>query len=253
MKALTDLITSSLPDLFTGNSPRVKLSIMSDLFEVDPSSADGMASEPRPDDRIDTFPFDPAAPIGPYTLTQPPYPGPRLVGLTTEIGDRIHLKENEAIWDDVDSRTFNLALHANRELTGVTAVQVVYGVTSIFTKVKGAGTVIIKMDSTTPEDLEKAAALVLAVVELNRQHLIDVSTRTYGAGDYGAAIQLKTLIILKEASVSTSQRVMTVKADIEFKATRALREDEGKAIVRIRTPGRPLDPDRPVDIHIDVP
>jgi hypothetical protein len=47
-------------------------------------------------------------------------------------------------------------------------------------------------------------------------------------------------------------RLLLVRAELELKASRALREDEGMPIERILTPGRPPDPDRPIDVHIDV-
>ena len=48
------------------------------------------------------------------------------------------------------------------------------------------------------------------------------------------------------------QRLLTVLAEMELKASRALGADEGRPIVRIRTPGRPVDPSRPVDVQFDV-
>ena len=85
-------------------------------FGVDPNSADAIASEPRPDDQLDQFPFNPAGiifdPADPgydpgalprFTLSKPPYPGPRRVRLLTGAGDRIPLRESEVVWDEVDT------------------------------------------------------------------------------------------------------------------------------------------------------
>jgi hypothetical protein len=47
-------------------------------------------------------------------------------------------------------------------------------------------------------------------------------------------------------------RLLLLRAELELKASRALGEDEGIPIERILTPGRPLDPARPIDVHIDV-
>ena len=106
-EALEELIVEALPGLFGGASPAVELEISSDLFEIDPASTDAAASEPRPDDRTDEFPFDPDNPAGPYTLSQPPYPGPRRVRLATDSGDRVALRESEVIWDEIDPRVFD--------------------------------------------------------------------------------------------------------------------------------------------------
>ena len=225
-EALKTLITEALPGLLGGTPPAVELDSSSDLFEVDPESAHAAASEPRPDDRTDEFPFDPDNPAGPYTLSQPPYPGPRRVRLTTEGGDRIPLRESEVIWDEVDPRVFMLDLRPTRYLSGAIGVLVLYGVTAVYTKIKAQQTLSLGLASSDADQLEQAEALVLAVMALNRQRLIDESRATYEDGDYGA--------------------------EVEVKATRALREDEGLPIVRIRSPGRPLDPDRSIDIHIEV-
>ena len=47
-------------------------------------------------------------------------------------------------------------------------------------------------------------------------------------------------------------RQLTLQAKVELKVGRALREDEGVPIERIRTPGRSLGADRPVDVYVDV-
>ena len=125
-ETLDTLITEALPGLLVGvppDPPPVELTISSDLLEVDPDSADAMASEPRPDDRTDSFTFNPQNPAGPYTLTQPPYPGPRRVRLTTDIGDRISLRDGEVTWDEQDSRIFTLDLRPTRELTDITGLR----------------------------------------------------------------------------------------------------------------------------------
>ena len=79
--------------------------------------------------------YDPAA-LPRFTLSKPPYPGPRRVRLVTGAGDRIALGEREVIWDEVDGRRFTLAPARTRDLAGVEAVQVLYGVIAVFTVVK---------------------------------------------------------------------------------------------------------------------
>ncbi len=171
-EALKTLITEALPGLFAGDSPPVQLTISSDLFEVDPQSGDAATGEPRPDDRTDDLSFDPNNPDGPYTLTQPPYPGPKRVRLTTELGDRIPLREDEIIWDEADSRVFALKPRPNRELSEVTGVQVLYSVTAIFARINAVQTLTLQLQSSNADTLQRATALVVAVIELNRQHLV---------------------------------------------------------------------------------
>ena len=250
-EALHNLITTALPGLFAGPGP-VTLGISSDLFEIDPRSADAMASEPRPEDRTDTLAFDPGKPAGPYSLSQPPYPGPRRVYLMTGGGDRIPLRESEVIPDAVDSRVFTLALRPGRDLAAVTGVLVLYGIIAVFTKLKVAHTLTVHLESSDAARLNQAEALAIAVIELNRSHLAAAAHATFEDGDYGVDIELKGLKLSKGTSPGLTQRVLTLQGEIELKARRALREDEGKPIKSIRTPGRPSDPARPVDIDFEL-
>ena len=251
-EAITSLLQTALPGFFSGDPPPVGLTVTRGLFEVDPNSAESVAGEPRPDDRSDSFPFDPENPPASFTLSRPPYPGPRRVRLTTDNGDRVPLKPDEVVWDAVDSRIFSLNLRPNRELAGVTGVQVLYGVVAIFTTLKADQTLTILLQTADAAQLEQAEALAIGVVELNRQSLIDQAPAAYSGGDYGAAITVKNFKLVQSHPPADDQRQLTYLAEIELKATRALREDEGRPITHIRTPGRPLDPDRAVDVHIDV-
>jgi hypothetical protein len=252
--ALENLLTQALPGLLGGASPPVLLSVNGGEFDVDPQSAEAVASEPRADDQTDELPFDPADPSGPYLLTKPPYPGPRRVRLLTAAGDRIPLRENEVVWDETEARRFTLDLRPDRDLTGITHVGVLYGVTAVFTKIKTIDTVNVELTASdvATGDLARAEALVLAVISLHRQQLADAARETYEDGEYGATTELKGITVLKGTSPADDTRLLTLRAEGEVKATRALREDEGRPIVRIRTPGRPVDPSRPVDIRIDV-
>ncbi len=251
-EVIETLLVTALPGLFGGAPPPVGLSIHADAFEVDPLSADQLASEPRPDDRTDEFPFDPADPPAPFTLTQPPYLGPRRVRLTTALGDRIPLQENEVLWDETDPRVFSLDLRPSRDLSGVDGVQVLYGVTAMFTMLNVNQTLTVQMQSTQAAQLAQAEALAIGVIELNRQEVVDAAAVTYSGGDYSAAVTVKSLKLLQGSSPGVDERHLTYHAEIELKATRALAVDEGKPITRIRTPGRPLDPDRAVDVYIQV-
>ncbi|NET38431.1 MAG: hypothetical protein F6K19_41620 [Cyanothece sp. SIO1E1] len=250
--ALTMLIQSALPDLFGGAPPTVALRLSSEVFEVDPKSADAVASEPRPDDRTDRFPFNPDTSAGPYTLTQPPYPGPRRVWLVTSGGDRTTLRDDEILWDVINPQQFTLSLRPTRNLADFSEIEVLYGVTAIFTKLKILQRLNLQLESTNPAALEQAESLVVGVLNLNRQTLIDAAQITYESGDYNTNLDIKSLHLTKGTEPTVATRSLTLEAESELKATRALRDDEGQPIERIRTTSRPLVPERPIDIHIDV-
>ncbi|HEX6708694.1 MAG TPA: hypothetical protein VF068_00055 [Rubrobacter sp.] len=250
-QAIETLLAGSLPGLFDGAS--VGLTIGGGLLEIDQEqSADATASEPRPDDRVDDLEFDPEEPAGPYTLTQPPYPGPRRVWLITGADDRITLRPEEVIWDRTDARVFSLALRPQRDVSAVTAIRVLYGVTAVYTKVKAVQTLDLQLETSDAGLLERAESLVVAVIQLNRQRLADEARESYEDGDYGAIVEVKNVGLVRGTTPGDDVRLLLLRAELELKASRALGEDEGVPIERILTPGRPLDPDRPIDVHIDV-
>jgi hypothetical protein len=248
--AIATLMQTALPTLFSGDPPSVQLSIVSEGFDISPEVKESLASEPRPDDRTDTLAFDPNSPEGPYTLTQPPYTGPRRVWLVTAVGDRRALRNDEVIWDPLESRQFSLALSANRDLSNVTDLQVLYGVSAIFTQIKATQTLKLELQSATESTLDQAEALAISVIELNRQPLIEAAQALYEAGDYGAAIAVKQFNLLGGTPIASDQRQLTLNAEFELKATRALGEDEGIPIERILSSGQTGSGDRPIDVHI---
>lgn len=249
--ALETLLTTSLPGLFDGET--VGLTVGAGLLEIDQEqSADATASEPRPDDRVDDLGFDPEDPAGPYTLTQPPYPGPRRVWLVTGAADRLSLRSEEVVWDRTDARVFSLALRPQRDVSAVTGIRVLYGVTAVYTKVKAVQTLDVRLTASDSDLLERAESLVVAVIQLNRQRLADEARAIYEDGDYGAAVELKNVGLVRGTTPEDDVRQLLMRAELELKASRALGEDEGAPIERILTPGRPPDPDRPIDVHIDV-
>ncbi len=145
-----------------------------------------------------------------------------------------------------------LLLAPNRELADVTGVEVLYGVVAVFTMLKLHQTLSIVLKAADAAQLERCDALVIGVVELNRQTLLESSAATFDDGDYAATVKTNSLTLLEGSSPSTEERRLTYQVEVEIKSTRALRTDEGRPIARIRTPGRPIDPGRPVDINIGV-
>jgi hypothetical protein len=250
-EALKALLTEALPSLFGGDLPLVTLATTGDRFDLDKLSAEAAASEPRPDDRTDNLPFDKAKPAGPYTLTQQPDPGPRRVRLTTALKDRIALRDEEVRWDATDPRRFLLQLRPERDLKDITGVQVLYSITAVYLKLKVAHNFSIELEASSMENAERAESLAVGVIALNRQRLIDQSASAFEDGDYGVAVNVKSLQLLN-GTAAQQKRTLNFSAEIELKVTRALAEDEGAPIERIRTTTRPVNPQLAVDIHIDV-
>lgn len=254
-EAIRTLLESELPALFGGAAPPVSLSIDSLRFTVDKHSAEGSVSEARPDDRHDTFAFDPNLPPVSFSLTQPPYPGPKRIWLTTDAGDRIVLKEKEVLWDPEDSRIFSLALEPHRDLSGVTGLRVLYAVIAVFTTFKAEQVISVRMQGADAQQVERAEALASGVIQLNLSELTGQSAATYEAGDYSVTVAAKSLRIVEgNSQVVNGELVREILygAEIELKANRALHEDEGAVITRIITESRPIDPNRVIDVHIGV-
>jgi hypothetical protein len=269
-EAIAALLRGALPGLLGGAQPPVTLSVQSDTFATDPNAGDAVAqgaqaSEPRADDFSDQFAFDPAGivfdPQDPafdpvalprFTLSKPPYPGPRRVRLVTGAGDRIALGEREVIWDEVDGRRFTLAPARTRDLAGVEAVQALYGVIAVFSVVKFNQVLSVMLEAADAAQLERCEALATGVIELNRQALLDASAAAYNDGDYGAGVKTNSLKLVEGNRPAANQCRLVYAAEVELKITRALHDEEGQPIVRIRTPGRPVDPQRPVDVEIGV-
>jgi hypothetical protein len=250
-EVLDALLGAALPRVF-GDQNAVTVTIASDLFEMDAGSGDAMASEPRAEDRTDTLPFDPANPAGPYELTQPPYPGPRKVSLVSRDGDRIPLRDTEVVVDEAASRRFTLALRPNRDEGDITGVMVLYAVTAVFTRVTLVETLNVQLESQDPAKLREAEALAIAVIELNRTHFTDAARVTFEDGDYGADVHVKGVTLLRGTAPSATERLLALRAEIELRARRALRDDEGRPITSIRSPGRPPGSDRRVDIDVEL-
>ncbi len=91
---------------------------------------------------------------------------------------------------------------------------------------------------------------------------LNIYQAIYVDGDYGASIEIKSLKFVHGTGPEPNRRLLilpagekrhlTLQAEIEIRATRALREDEGVLIQRIASPGRPVDAARPIAIDIDI-
>ena len=250
-EAVKALLAEALPSLFGGEDPPVKTGTTDNRFKLDAHSAEAGASAPRPDDRADDLAFDPAKPEGPYKLAVIPDPGPRRVYLTTALKDRIALREDEVVWDKTDARAFALRLRPARDLKDVNGVRVLYTVTAVYIKLKISHTFSLLLESTSAHKVQQAESLAVAVIALNRERLMEEAAFEFEEGDYGATATVKSLKLV-EGTASPKKRTLDFNAEIELKATRAMSEDEGRPILRVRTEGLPLDPNRPVDIRIDV-
>jgi hypothetical protein len=250
--ALRDLLVEGLPGLFGGATPAVEMSVASDVLVFDARSSEATAGQPRPDDRLDSFPFDPADPEGPYVLTAPPYPGPRRVRLRSGAGAVATLGGVELAWDPVDPRRLRLQLRPGRDVSGFSSLEVLYGVTAVFTSVKGVRTLELAFEASDAGRLWSAEALALAVIALNRERLAADAVTDYDDGDYRARGTVMAVRLTRARGIEAGGRGITLAADVGFKLERALREDEGAPIEHILSPGRTPDPDRRVDIGIDV-
>lgn len=248
---LDTLLKAALPAHLQGGPPPVSLSVVPQPFQVDSKSLDPSATEPAPGDQIDLFPFDAVHPDALHTLSKPPYPGPRRVALLTGAGDRIVLTPPEVVWDPVNSQEFHLALKPSRPVDIVTQVRVLYGVTGVSARLKAAVELQVVLDSADAVRLEEAESLVATVILLNRKGIADAAASQYDDGDYQAKVRIKDLLFVGGTPLSATRRALLFKADLEFTAGRALHDDEGMPIRRIASPGRPVDPQHPVDIRID--
>lgn len=240
--ALRTLLLQALPGLFGDATTAVRASIAIGPFELDPGSVEAQANEPRTDERIDELPFDPTRPNGPYTLPQAPAVGPRRLRLMTAGGDRMAIADSEVVVDTLDPRRFSLRLRADRDLSGVSGVQVLYSITAVFTCLKLTRHLTLRLEATDAAMLDRAEAMALVVFALNRPQLVAAARDAFLEGDYGAQIELKSLHLKQGTAPSANVRQLEFRAEIELKATRALADNEGMPIERIRTNAIPADP-----------
>jgi hypothetical protein len=251
-EAITALLAGELPSLFGGATPAVKSSVAPDIFVIDPSSLDAQASEPREDDRTDNLTFNAAQPQGPYTLAQSPSPGPIRIWLTTAAGDRLALNSPEILFDPVNPQKFTLHLNAQRDLTGVNGVRVLYSVVAVYANLKYTQDLALVLENKDPVVLSNAEDMAIAVLALNHPKLVTNGAANLQVANYGAQIEVKTLQMFQGDAPTAGSRRILFHAEMEIKVTRALAPTEGKPITRIRTVPGVGDPKRPVDIRVDV-
>lgn len=233
--AITELLAQELPQLFAGNPPLVTMAFLSGTFAIDPTPLDSQVSEPRPDDRVDDLPFNPANPTGPYTLTQPRLPGPLKVGLITLAGDLLPLASDEVIVDPNDPRIFELALGPQRDLADVTGVRAAYPVVAVYANVPYKLDCGLDLACPDPATLTKAEDMAIAVLVLNPRQIIIEGSMTEEEGVYGADITVIRLDVQKGDAAAPGKRTLHLRAEMVMKAARALAPDEGKRILHIVT------------------
>jgi hypothetical protein len=247
--ALANLLASALPDLFGGATPVVRTSIATDALEIVARESEQTSGDARPTDQLDALPYDPGAPHGPFTLTRPPYPGPRRVRLRSPVATTT-LDHTEVAWDSADPRVLRLNLRASRDTSTVTAVEVLYAITAVFATIAVKRTLVVSLDAKAADAGRLAAgvALALAVVELNREALGAAAAVAYADGAYGAASRVKRLRVIGVSTPAATKRLLTLQADVALTVDRALLDFEGSPIRSILTPGVAADPKRPVQI-----
>jgi hypothetical protein len=249
--AFLELLKTSFPEVFGGEAPPVTVTFQRYGWTLEPSSADPTAGEPTPDDAVDLLPFEPEHPEGPYTLSRPPYPGPRRVYLRSASNERQTLGPSEVRWDGDDPRSFTLQPRPTRVLSGFDRVEVLYGVTAVSTQLKSHHELPVVLSGSEDAALERAQALALAAFALNREAVMAAGAFSASGGDYTAAGVIKSLKLLEGVANAGSSREFVLEAQVELKVGRALAEGEGQPILRIVSPGK-TPGDRKVDIDIDV-
>jgi hypothetical protein len=250
-EALHAMLEEALPGLLDVQPPQVSLSVDPGKLELDGTSPNPAATEPRAEGRREGLPFDPHEPTGPFRLGWPALPGARHVWLVRDDGHRDRLGDAEVRWHDDDPRAFSLDLAEGRDVTQVSSLAVLARAAVVRAGLTATRTVTLTLESTDADPLAAAEALVIGVIALNRQVLIDRSTVSYEDGDYGVEVRVDTLTVIRSESPDEGTRRLELRAGVEVTAARALREDEGRPIERVRSPGA-HDSDRPMNIRIGV-
>lgn len=248
--ALLALLRSALPSLLGGAAPLVAVGVVAGDSTLDAGSADVEAGQPRSDEASELLPFSPAAPAGPYLLSRPPDLSVRKLRLATAAGDRTPLHDSEVLWDALEPRRFTLALRAGRDVSAVTGVLVLHGVTAVYATLHYTQALSLAFSSADAAALERAQALAMAVLALHRSALVADGAATEAADAYQAQISVQGLHILGGDAPSATQRRIHLRAELTLKGVRALADGEGAPIRRLLSPGS--SGGRPVDIQVQV-
>jgi len=245
--AIVGLLKEAFPALFTGTPPAV-VTFPDDTWEFDPLSADSAAGEPGLEDAVDDLAFNPAEPSGPYALSRPPYPGPKRVYLRSAAGELVAIGTAEVIWSPSIPASFTLAPRPGRDVSGFDHVQVLYGVVAAATRLKTVHKLTLQISGSDAGTAEQALALTLSALALNRDTLMSQGGFSWTMGGYQAQGTVKTLKFSAGAATTTTSRTLFVQAEVDLRLERLLGADEGKPILQILSPGRPLGP-KAVDIE----
>jgi len=233
--AIVNLLKTSLPELLAGTDP-VQVAFPADSWTFDSVSADSVAGEPGPLDAVDSFAFDPHHPTGPYTLTRPPYPGPKRVYVRAP-GDLVPLSAAEVEWNKDDPQSFNVHPRAGRDLTGMDHLDVHYGIVAAGTQLKVMHKASLTLSATDSGKADQALSLSLAVLALNRDAIRTQGAFSFASGGYQAQGTLKTLAF-SGGSTAAGVHTLQLSVEIDLLVQRLLASDEGKPIDRILSPGR---------------
>ncbi|HTT38629.1 MAG TPA: hypothetical protein VMH32_13280 [Burkholderiales bacterium] len=244
--AIVALLKSAFPALFTGEGAAT-VTFPADTWDFDPLSADPVAGEPGPEDAVDDLAFDPSHPAGPYTLTRPPYPGPKRVYLRSAAGELVALSSAELTWDPANPASFTFAPRPGRDVTGFDQLEIQYGVVAVATRLKTLHKLTLQITAADAATAEQALALSLSALALNRTTLIGEGGFSWNAGSYQAEGTLKTLKFSAGAATAAASRQLNLEAEVDLRLERMLAEDEGKPIEHILSPGKTAGT-KPVDI-----
>lgn len=237
--AIDTLLKSALPSLFTGPGAAA-VTFSADAWDFDRLSADPIAGEPGPEDAVDELVFDPTAAAGPYALTRPPCAGQKRVYLRSTGGALVALRNSEVVWNAADAASFSVVPAVGRVLAGFDHLHVMYGVVAAATRLKSSHKLALQIAASDAESTERAFALALAVLVINREALLRAASSSRTAGGYQADVTLKTLRFTSGSSPEPALRTLALEAEVELRLERLIGEEEGRSIERSLSPGREL-------------
>jgi hypothetical protein len=236
--AIVALLKNALPALFAGATPAT-VTFPNDTWDFDALSADPVAGEPGPEDAVDDLAFNPSSPAGPYSLTRPPYPGPRRVYLRSASGELVALSNAEIIWDPLNAASFTFAPRPGRELSGFDHLHILYGVVAAATHLKTIHKLTLQITAAGAANAEQVLALTLAALALNRNALMSEGGFAWNSGSYQAQGIVKAFKFSAGATTAATSRTLSLEVEVDLRVERLLGVDEGKPIMRILSEGQP--------------